>query len=187
VKIDSYDSAGIRVAAALVNLLTAGLRGGRPFVVDNSLSALNRLLDDDPSSRRRAQQSDCNAFARLANELRNVFEHLDRGEVDAAACGLNALLDRYPANPHLEKEDGIWRVHHHPANTDLCSMWAATCAGAMARQIGDQNAHRFGVCNAFSCDRVFVDTSRNGSRRFCSTSCQNRTKTAAFRRRISGQ
>jgi predicted RNA-binding Zn ribbon-like protein len=26
-----------------------------------------------------------------------------------------------------------------------------------------------------------VDTSRNGTRRFCSTSCQNRVKAAAFR------
>ncbi|MFC6935784.1 CGNR zinc finger domain-containing protein [Actinomadura yumaensis] len=33
------------------------------------------------------------------------------------------------------------------------------------------------------CDRVYVDTSRNGTRRFCSTACQNRVKTAAFRAR----
>ncbi|WP_456236959.1 CGNR zinc finger domain-containing protein [Actinomadura physcomitrii] len=32
-------------------------------------------------------------------------------------------------------------------------------------------------------DRVYVDTSRNGKRRFCSTACQNRVKTAAFRAR----
>jgi predicted RNA-binding Zn ribbon-like protein len=30
---------------------------------------------------------------------------------------------------------------------------------------------------------VYVDTSRNGTRRFCSTTCQNRVKTAAFRSR----
>jgi hypothetical protein len=30
---------------------------------------------------------------------------------------------------------------------------------------------------------VYVDTSRNGTRRFCSTSCQNRVKAAAFRAR----
>jgi predicted RNA-binding Zn ribbon-like protein len=44
-------------------------------------------------------------------------------------------------------------------------------------------ADRLGVCSAESCDRVFVDTSRNGTRRFWSTACQNRIKAAAFRHR----
>ena len=44
-------------------------------------------------------------------------------------------------------------------------------------------ADRLGVCDAARCDRVYVDTSRNGARRFCSTACQNRTKAAAFRTR----
>ncbi len=44
---------------------------------------------------------------------------------------------------------------------------------------------RVGVCTAPRCDRVYVDTSRNGTRRYSSTSCQNRVKTAAFRARMS--
>jgi predicted RNA-binding Zn ribbon-like protein len=32
---------------------------------------------------------------------------------------------------------------------------------------------------------VYVDTSRNGSKRFCSTACQNRVKAATFRERHS--
>ena len=32
-------------------------------------------------------------------------------------------------------------------------------------------------------ERVYVDTSKNAKRRFCSTACQNRTKAAAFRQR----
>jgi predicted RNA-binding Zn ribbon-like protein len=30
---------------------------------------------------------------------------------------------------------------------------------------------------------VYVDVSRNGTRRFCSTACQNRVKAATYRRR----
>ncbi len=186
-QIDSYDNAGIRIAVALINRLTPGHEGGRPFTSDDPLPTLRQVLDADPSSRRRVRQSDCRAFASLALDLRRVFEHLDHGDIDAAARRLNALLERHPANPHLAKEDGTWRMHHHPIDTDLGSMWASTCAGALARHISDQNAHRFGICNAVNCDRVFVDVSRNGSRRFCSTSCQNRTKTAAFRQRMAGQ
>ena len=33
------------------------------------------------------------------------------------------------------------------------------------------------------CGRVFLDVSKNGSRRFCSVTCQNRVKAAAFRQR----
>jgi len=50
--------------------------------------------------------------------------------------------------------------------------------------LGGEMPDRLGVCTAPRCDRVFVDTSRNGTRRYCSTSCQNRVKTAAFRARL---
>ncbi|MGH3516357.1 MAG: CGNR zinc finger domain-containing protein, partial [Haloechinothrix sp.] len=36
---------------------------------------------------------------------------------------------------------------------------------------------------ATDCRRAFLDTTRNGTRRFCSTTCQNRIKAAALRRR----
>ena len=49
--------------------------------------------------------------------------------------------------------------------------------------LGSDLRGRIGVCTAPRCDRVYVDASRNGTRRFCSTSCQNRVKTAAFRAR----
>jgi predicted RNA-binding Zn ribbon-like protein len=49
--------------------------------------------------------------------------------------------------------------------------------------IGGDLAGRLGVCQAAQCDRVYVDTSRNAARQFCSTACQNRAKAAAFRAR----
>ncbi len=49
--------------------------------------------------------------------------------------------------------------------------------------LGGELYDRLGVCTAPHCDRVYVDTTRNGSRRFCSTACQNRVKAAAFRER----
>ena len=61
-------------------------------------------------------------------------------------------------------------------------MWTAICAEGLARMIGAGDAGRLGTCAADGCRRVFLDGSRNASRRFCSTTCQNRAKTAAFRR-----
>ena len=65
----------------------------------------------------------------------------------------------------------------------MASGWGAGCATGLAIVLGGDLYDRLGVCTAPHCDRVYVDTSRNGTRRFCSTACQNRVKAAAFRER----
>ena len=45
---------------------------------------------------------------------------------------------------------------------------------------------RLGVCADDQCADVYADASPGGHRRFCSLTCQNRTRTAAFRRRRAG-
>ena len=45
---------------------------------------------------------------------------------------------------------------------------------------------RFGRCQAHHCDAVYLDTTRNGSRRYCSSACTARAKTAAYRGRRAG-
>jgi predicted RNA-binding Zn ribbon-like protein len=42
---------------------------------------------------------------------------------------------------------------------------------------------RLGVCSAEGCDDVYVDTSRNASRRYCSNTCASRSTVAAYRAR----
>jgi predicted RNA-binding Zn ribbon-like protein len=58
---------------------------------------------------------------------------------------------------------------------------AAVTAALRAGPRDTDQQDRLGVCAAPRCDRVYVDTSRNATRRFCSTACQNRVKAAAFR------
>jgi len=53
----------------------------------------------------------------------------------------------------------------------------------LAHLIGIDEAQRIGRCAAPDCGRAYVGQSKNASRRFCSTTCQNRVKAAAFRRR----
>jgi predicted RNA-binding Zn ribbon-like protein len=74
-------------------------------------------------------------------------------------------------------------LHHHAADVALVPMWTAICAEALARMLGERFIDRLGTCAADDCDRVFVDSSKNASRRFCSLACQNRVKATAFRRR----
>ncbi|WP_231950485.1 CGNR zinc finger domain-containing protein [Allokutzneria albata] len=123
------------------------------------------------------------AFTDLARSLRQVFADLAARDDDSAATHLNALLAAHSAHPHLAKEEGRWRLHHHPAEVGLAPMWAAICAEALARLLAADHATRVSTCADVRCARVYVDTSRNATRRFCSTTCQNRMKTAELRRK----
>ncbi|WP_442935091.1 CGNR zinc finger domain-containing protein [Micromonospora sp. CPCC 206061] len=42
---------------------------------------------------------------------------------------------------------------------------------------------RLGQCQAHGCEAVYVDTTRNASRRYCNASCTARAKVATYRSR----
>ena len=179
-KLDSYTDAGLVVSEALANEL------GDDHVslpAREAVAALSRILAIDPPSVEQLTQTHVPAFAALARKLRSVFADLQDRDVDAAAATLNELLAAHPAHPHLAKERGVWRLHHHPHDAPLVPMWTAICAAGLAEMIGDGEAQRLGTCERVDCGRVFVDVSKNASRRFCSLACQNRVKVATFRKR----
>lgn len=180
---DSYIDAGVFASVALVNDFTIPRPGGSELPVDEALGVLAEVLAVDPTSVAMLAAADVPGFVALAHHLRAVFEHLDANALDAAVGELNRLLAEHPAHPHLAKEDGRWRLHHHSAAVELVPMWTSICAENLARLISAGDHDRLGTCEAEGCRRVFVDESKNASRRFCSTTCQNRVKTAAFRRR----
>ena len=179
----SYEAAGVVVAVDLVNELALEHAFGRPVPPTDPFAAIQRVLAIDPPSAAHLRERDVPGFIALAKRLREAFADLDRGALDAAASRLNDLLAAHPAHPHLAKDDGRWRLHHHPVDAALVPMATAICAEGMARMIGAGASSRLGTCDSDDCDRVFLDGSKNASRRFCSTTCQNRVKAAAFRRR----
>jgi predicted RNA-binding Zn ribbon-like protein len=187
VHLDSYGDAGVLAAVELVNALALRHACGKPIPERTTLPAIAQVLAVDPPSVAQLSDDDVPGFIALAHQLRELFDDLHRANVDGAASRLNQLLANFPAHLYLAKEDGGWRLHHHPIDAALVPMWTSICAEAMARMIGAGSADRFGICGATDCDRVFVDVSKNARRRFCSTTCQNRVKAAAFRlRRVTG-
>ena len=113
-----------------------------------------------------------------------MFELVQRGDLDAASRTVNKLLERYRPTPYLDHHDGEpWHLHFHGDEAADRSGWGGGVAVALAGVLGSEYADRLGVCEAPACDRVFVDVSRNGTRRYCSTACQNRVKAAAHRAR----
>lgn len=174
-KLDSYIDAGVAVAVDLVNRLVI-----RPEPATNAV--LTDVLAIDPPSLERLRAADVPGFVCLAERLQHVFADMSADE-DGAATQLNELLAEHSAHPHLAKDGDRWRLHHHPADVAVVPMWTAICAEALARLLAGGHAARVSTCADSRCGRVFVDVSRNSSRRFCSTTCQNRIKTATLRRK----
>ena len=184
---NSHTDAVVRMAVALVNLLTPGEDRSRAYAPPagaERAEALNALFKS-AGSRTEVTPEEAEAFVPVAADLRTVFAAVNAGDLDAAAHQLNGLLTATGAHPALERHDGEpWHIHFHSDDeTSRAKSWAAGCATGLAIVLGGELYDRLGVCTAPRCDRVYVDTSRNGSRRFCSTACQNRVKAAAFRER----
>ena len=171
----------------LVNLLTPGEDRGRryqPPEGDERTAAVAAVLRE--SGGREPTREEAAELCFVAAELRGVFEAVSAGSIDEAARQVNSLLIRTGARPELKQHDGEpWHLHFHAADNSLPNGWAAGCATGLAVVLGGDHHDRLGVCTAPRCDRVYVDTSRNGTRRYCSTACQNRVKTAAFRARLA--
>ena len=175
---DSYADRVVGMAATLVNALTPGEHGGRPVDTDEAgLTARCAAVLGRP-----VQGAEAAALSRLAGRLRPVFLAAEDGATDRVADLVNALLADYRSTPRLSRHDGEpWHLHFADAGGD--TEWGASCATGLAVVVDSQATGRLGVCRADGCDRVYVDVSRNASRRFCSESCLNRTKVAAFRAR----
>jgi predicted RNA-binding Zn ribbon-like protein len=185
VNFNSHTDGVVRMAVALVNLLTEGEERGRKYLPPAGAERAARLnaLFGASGSRSRATEADAAAFGGVAAEFRGVFAAVAAGDVDDAAHRVNRMLKATGAHPCLERHDGeAWHIHFHSDDEgSLAKGWAAGCATGLAVVLGGEHYDRLGVCTAPHCDRVYVDVSRNNSRRFCSTACQNRVKAAAFR------
>lgn len=182
---NSHTDVAVKVAVDLVNLLTPGEERGRRYTppeADERTAAVAAVLRG--VGRREPTWEEAASLCFVAAELRGVFEAVSAGAVDEAARQVNAVLLRTGARPELERHDGEpWHLHFHGSGGTVSTDWVAGCATALAVVLGGEFHDRLGVCTAPHCDRVYVDVSRNGTRRFCSTACQNRVKTAAFRAR----
>ena len=97
---------------------------------------------------------------------------------------VNALLREHHALPQLVRHDG-WSYHLHATEHDapLEARLAVEAAMAVSEVVRLGELDRLRVCAAADCADVMVDLSKNRSRRFCDTSCANRTNVAAYRAR----
>jgi predicted RNA-binding Zn ribbon-like protein len=117
-------------------------------------------------------------------ELRPTLARFWRADEDGAVRIVNRLLREGHALPQLAKHDE-WDYHIHATAPDapLAERMAVEAAMAMSDVIRMKEMPRLQVCAAGDCSDVFVDLSKNRSRRFCSATCGNRANVAAYRAR----
>ena len=177
----------VESAVSLVNAFVPGEARGRPYPPAEDVKELRARADSLGLSSRPVNADDAQGLAEVAAELREIFQAVDAGRFDAAAAQVNAMIERYDARPTLLRHGGPWHLHFHGAAAGVVAGNGGSMAVGLAYVLGSEYADRIGVCSAPDCDRVYVDISRNGTKRFCSTACQNRVKAAAFRaRRAAG-
>jgi CGNR zinc finger protein len=134
------------------------------------------------------------ALTQVADRLHPVFAAPDLGERVALVSGLLAATGVRPA---LELDHGrpgeagggrpseagggrpgeIWLVE------DARQALPAAAALTLRHQLAAHDPDRVGVCTGRACADAYIDASPAGRRRFCSVTCQNRARVAAWRRR----
>ncbi len=191
---DSHVENLLATTVLLSNRLSPGQDGGRPVTGPDGDAALRAAVRDVLRERgyRLGRQSvaveDAHRIADAAAVARTVIAAIDAGDLGSAARLTNSLLLETGARPQLDlAQDGTWGLHFHGPDDSLGIGWSAGIAAGLAMALGTPDAGRLGVCAAGACDRVYLDTSRNGGRQFCSTRCQSRTKAAAHRARHSAR
>lgn len=153
------------------------------------VGALVGFLDERTWLHDQVADRDVSALRRFQRDLRPVFEASSRGDEQAVVDQLNELLARHPVTPyiagHSAGEGGAanWHMHVADRRSSVAELLIAESLMGLSTLVCDLGASRLGVCDASPCTCVFVDTSPNQSRRYCSDRCSSRANVAAYRAR----
>ncbi len=166
---NTYGGNGAQLAAALVNATER-----TPTALTEVLRD-NRIADPEVDAVQAAELADwCARVSPVFGEP-DVPRQVDLVNgllADGATCVRVSVHDGHP--PHL---------HYLDDEDDLVARVRATTAGGLAVAVCGAGGHRLGRCAREGCEAAFVDTSRNGRRRFCSVACANRVNVALHRAR----
>ena len=172
------------LAVRLVNTASLGHEGGD---VLTSMDGLRALVADREHLNHGMERADLEALLMLREEFRAFFVSASQGNGPEAAARLNELLIQYPVHPQLSGHDGQpWHVHYTESGS-MSDKYAAGAAMGLAVRLADLGIERFGVCQAAPCMGVFIDTSVNRTRRYCSDRCASRANVTAYRARKRGE
>ncbi|GAA4034948.1 CGNR zinc finger domain-containing protein [Allokutzneria multivorans] len=159
--------------------LAVGLVNADPFT---DPPAMGELLRHYKTTRPEVDAQETAELLAWAAKLRVVFEATD---LDERIETLNLLLGEAAIQPTIARHEGEMTPHlHYSLDTDsTVKRVKARTATGLAHVVCASGGGRLGCCARDGCTTVFIDTSRNGRRRFCSTQCANRIYVADHRAR----
>jgi predicted RNA-binding Zn ribbon-like protein len=162
-----------RTAVDLVNARLANLPELRAFFGTEHTWMRDEATERDVATLRRAQK-----------RLRDVFELGTAGRDSEAVAELNGLLEQFPVQPRISGHDARdWHMHVTSRGSSVSAEYLAGAVWGLAVWLCEYGSARFGICADDRCGNVYLDTSSNNCRRFCSERCATRSHVAAHRAR----
>jgi len=170
----------LRAAVELVNTLP-----------DTDTSGVDGLVEGSDLEAFTARHGYTGSRTRDAHELvavrgiRPRLHELWSTDRDGAVPRVNAMLADGRALPQLVRHDDMdWHIHASDPGEPLAMRILVETAMAFVDVIRADEYDRVRVCDADDCNGVYVDFSKNGSKRYCDAgNCGNRMNVNAYRRR----
>ena len=173
-----YTDEPVDLAVALIN--TSQISKDRIADLGQLKSFLEEYRDLWDGVAKPVTSADLKKIHQLRDSLRSV---IDCADDVSAARRVNEILNEHGAKPRVSVHNGAAHFHFEPLDSSMSSWLGATTAMGLASVMVENGRSRFGVCNAGDCEDVYVDASRNRSRRHCSSTCSTREAVTAYRRR----
>ena len=170
---DTYSAESVQLAVDVANLEL-----DEPGAIDAFVAEHDDWFSERAS--RRLDADDLGAIGALAAGIRAVAAAESDDDVVAR---LNELLDRCDPVPRMTNHDNTLHLHYSGDDVRLVDQLGSTASMAIALLSCRYGRKRLGICGADDCADVFVDTSRNRSKRYCTETCASRTTVSAYRAR----
>lgn len=170
---EAYTSPSTELAIDLANVELS-----EPGAIDTFLVAHDEWLA--PRTRTALRPAERAELAKVARMVRAVAAAEDEVSV---IDRLNDLLAKSTPHPRVTNHDGRLHVHYSRDRSTAVEQVTTTVAVGITLLVTAHGWMRLGICSALACQDVYVDTSRNQTRRFCSGTCSSRSSVAAFRAR----
>lgn len=175
-----YTDDPVHLAVELVN--TFGWTSGREHLqtADDLVAFLDQHAGIWNNDLPPATPDDLAGIRGVRLTLHSIFE---AGDAQTASSIINRMLAEYGAVPSLSTHGEAPHLHFEARDGSLTDWLGVVTAMGLATVIADRGFERLGICQSEECRDVYVDTSRNRSRRHCSDTCRVRENVAAHRQR----
>jgi predicted RNA-binding Zn ribbon-like protein len=178
-----FDADQLEAMTGCVELINTGrARAGDEL---RDLSDLQEMADRYAFAGIRGTVADVDRARDYRARLDSIVTRCEARDEDSAIAQINAVLSQAGASPQIVAHNGRGpHLHVSRPTAPLADRMAAHFAMGLAWLVVAGEARRIRSCESPTCQDVFVDLSRNRSRRYCdSRTCGNRLHVAAYRAR----